>query len=160
MKEGNIATWHTILLTVTQTVVRREQSDLMDNTICSYADHCWKGAKWSDGQHYLQLRRLLLEGSKVTWWTTLSAATQTIVGREQSDLMDNTICSYADRCWKGAKQPDGQHYLQLCRPLLEGSKADWLQHNLNNTELVEGSRGARGPDENLIYILPECEWCR
>ena len=27
----------------------------------------------------------------------------------------------ADCCWKGAKRPDKQHYLQLCRPLLEGS---------------------------------------
>jgi len=41
------------------------------------------------------------------WWrygrmkfvtTTLSAAAQTVVGREQSDLMDNTICSCADHC--------------------------------------------------------------
>jgi len=54
---------------------------------------------------------------------TLSAAVQTIVGREQSNLMDNIICSCTDHCWKGAKQPDGQHYLQLHRPLLEGSKA-------------------------------------
>ena len=27
---------------------------------------------------------------------------------------------------------------------------DWLQHKLNNTELVEGSGWAGGPDENLI----------
>jgi len=53
VKEGSRATWRTILLTVTQTVVRREQSDLMDNTICSCTDCCWKGAKWPDGQHYL-----------------------------------------------------------------------------------------------------------
>jgi len=61
------------------------------------------------------------ESSK-NWWrydqikfvTTMS---QTVVGREQSDLIDNTICSCMDHCWKGAKQPDGQHYLQLHRLL-------------------------------------------
>jgi len=30
---------------VSQTVVGREQSDLMDNTIYSCTDHCWKGEK-------------------------------------------------------------------------------------------------------------------
>ena len=102
VKEGSTATWRTILLTVSQTIVGREQSDLMDNTICSCTDRCWKGAKWPDGQHYLQLRRPLLEGSKATWWKTLSAAVQTVVGREQSDLMDNTICCCTDHCRKGA----------------------------------------------------------
>ena len=38
VKERSTATWHTILLTVTQTVVGREQSDLIDNTICSCTD--------------------------------------------------------------------------------------------------------------------------
>jgi len=33
------------LLTVMQAVVEREQSDLIDNAICSCADRCWKGAK-------------------------------------------------------------------------------------------------------------------
>jgi len=66
--------------------------------------------------------------------------------------MGDTICSCTDHCWKGAKWPDKQHYLQLHRPLLEGSVADWLQHKLNNAELVEGSRRARGPDENLICM--------
>jgi len=67
VKEGSTATWRTIFLTVSQTVVGREQSDLIDNTICSCADRCWKGAKRPDRQHYLQLHRLLLEGSKATW---------------------------------------------------------------------------------------------
>jgi len=125
VKKGSRAIWRIIFLTVSQTVVRREQSDLIDNTICSCTDRCWKGAKQPDEQHYLQLHRPLLEGSKATWWTTLSAAAQTVVGREQSNLMDNTICSCTDRCWKGAKQPDKQHYLQLHMPLLEGSKATW-----------------------------------
>jgi len=44
-------------------------------------------------------------------------------GREHSDLMYNIAHCDADCCWKGAKQPDEQHYLQLHRPLLEGSKA-------------------------------------
>jgi len=44
VKEGSTATWRTILLTVTQTVVRREQSDLIDNTICCCTDRCRKGA--------------------------------------------------------------------------------------------------------------------
>jgi len=48
VKEGSTATWCTILLTVSQTIVGREQSDLMDNTICCCTDRCWKGAKWSD----------------------------------------------------------------------------------------------------------------
>ena len=30
-------------------------------------DCCWKEAKWPDQRHYLQLHRLLLEGSKATW---------------------------------------------------------------------------------------------
>jgi len=47
----------------------------------------------------------------------------TVVGREQSDLTYNISHCVADRCWKGAKQPDRQHYLQLHRLLLEGSKA-------------------------------------
>jgi len=46
----------------------------------------------------------------------------TVVGREQSDLTYNISHCVADRCWKGAKRPDRQHYLQLHRPLLEGSK--------------------------------------
>jgi len=46
----------------------------------------------------------------------------TVVGREQSDLTYNISHCVADHCWKGAKQPDRQHYLQLHRPLLEGSK--------------------------------------
>jgi len=35
------------------------------------------------------------------------------------------------------------------------SIANWLQHNLNNTELVEGLRRARGPDKNLVYYVCE-----
>jgi len=104
------------------TVVGREHSDLTHNS----ANYQWrKGAQRPDAQYCSLCRRPLLEESKATWWTTLSAVVQTIVGREQSNLMDNTICSCADHCWKGAKQPDGQHYLQLCRPLLEGSKVTW-----------------------------------
>jgi len=86
VKEGSRATWRTIFLTVSQTVVGREQSNLMDNTICSCTDCCWKREKQPNGQHYLQLHRLLLEESKATWWTTLSAAAQTVVGRERSGL--------------------------------------------------------------------------
>jgi len=44
-------------------------------------------------------------------------------GREQSNLTYNISHCVADHCWKGAKRPDEQHYLQLHRPLLEGSKA-------------------------------------
>jgi len=43
--------------------------------------------------------------------------------REHSDLTHNIAHCDADCCWKEAKQPDRQHYLQLHRPLLEGSKA-------------------------------------
>ena len=32
---------------------------------------------------------------------------------------------------------------------------DWLQHKLNNTELVEGSRRTRGPDKTLFSM---CYW--
>jgi len=114
VKERSTATWHTIFLTVSQTVVGREQSDLMDNTICSCTDCCWKGAQWPDLQ---QCKLTVKEGSIATWRTILLTVSQTVVGREQSDLMDNTIYSCADRCWKGAKRPDGQHYLQLHRLL-------------------------------------------
>jgi len=86
VKEGSRATWRTIFLTMSQTVVEREQSDLIDNTICSCTDCWWKGAKRPHGQHYLQLHRPLLEGSKTTSWTTLSAAAQTVVGRKRSGL--------------------------------------------------------------------------
>jgi len=48
----------------------------------------------------------------------------TIVGREHSDLMHNIAHCVTDHCWKRAKQPDRQHYLQLHGPLLEGSVAD------------------------------------
>jgi len=44
-------------------------------------------------------------------------------GREHSDLTHNIAYYDADCCWKRAKQPDKQHYLQLRRPLLEESKA-------------------------------------
>jgi len=65
------------------TVVGREHSDLMHNS----ANYQWrKGAQRPDVQYCSLCRRLLLEGSKVTWWTTLSAAVQTIVGRERSGL--------------------------------------------------------------------------
>jgi len=104
------------------TVLGREHSNLTYNS----ANYQWrKGAQRPDTQYCLLWRRPLLEGSKATWWTTLSAAAQTVVEREQSNLMDNTIYSCTDHCWKGAKQSDGQHYLQLHRPLLEGSKATW-----------------------------------
>jgi len=47
----------------------------------------------------------------------------TVVEKEHSDLTYNIAHCDADCCWKGAKQPDEQHYLQLHRPLLEESKA-------------------------------------
>ena len=81
--ERSTATW---LTTVQTTSKGRKQSDLTYNISHCIADRCWKKAKQPDGQHYLQLHRLLLEGSKVTWWTTLSAAAQTVVGREHSGL--------------------------------------------------------------------------
>ena len=113
--------------------------------------YCWrKGAEQPDLQ---QCKLPVKEGSTATWCTIFLTVSQTIVGREQSDLMDSTICSCTNHCWKGAKWPDRQHYLQLHRLLLEGSVADWLQHKLNNAELVEGSRRAGGPDENLVYYV-------
>jgi len=50
----------------------------------------------------LQPELLLKVITKATWWTTLSAVVQTIVEREQSDLIDNTICCCIDCCRKGA----------------------------------------------------------
>jgi len=47
----------------------------------------------------------------------------TVVGREHSDLTYNISHCVTDRCWKRAKRPDKQYYLQLHRPLLKGSKA-------------------------------------
>jgi len=113
------------------TVVGREHSDLTHNS----ANYQWrKGAQWPDVQftNWLwpyccrkgaqrpdrqQCKLPVKEGSRVTWRTIFLTVSQTVVGREQSDLIDNTICSCTDRCWKGAKQPDGQHYLQLRRLL-------------------------------------------
>jgi len=100
VKEGSTATWLTTVQTdCGLTVVGREHSNLTHNS----ANYQWrKGAQQPDIQYFSLCRRLLLEESKATWWTTLSAAAQTIVGREQSDLMDNTICSCADYCRKRA----------------------------------------------------------
>ena len=64
--------------------VGREHSDLTYNKYCSLC------------------RRPLLEGSKATWSTILSAAAQTVVGREQSNLIDNTTYCHIDCCGKGA----------------------------------------------------------
>ena len=83
VKEGSTVTWRT---TMQITSEGREHSDLTHNIAHCVADRCWKGVKRPDGQHYLQLHRPLLEGSKATWWTTLSAAAQTVVGREHSGL--------------------------------------------------------------------------
>jgi len=83
VKEGSTATWRT---TVQTTSEGREHSNLTYNISHCVTDRCWKGAKRSDSQHYLQLHRPLLEGSKATWCTTLSAAAQTVVGRERSGL--------------------------------------------------------------------------
>jgi len=113
------------------TVVRREQSDLTHNSAnyqwrkgtersdVQFTNWLWpyccrKGAQQPDAQ---QCKLPVKEGSKATWRIILLTVSQTVVGREQSDLIDNTICSYTDRCWKGAKRPDGQHYLLLRRPL-------------------------------------------
>jgi len=78
------------------TVVGREHSDLTYNS----ANYQWrKGAQRSDAQ---QCKLLVKEGSTATWHTILLTVSQTVVGREQSDLIDNTICSCADRCRKEA----------------------------------------------------------
>ena len=147
--EGSKATWSTTLLTITQNVVGREHSGLTSAQTYSANYRCRKGAERPDLQYCLLCCRPLLEGSRVTWFTTVQT---TSVGREQSNLTYNIAHCIADHCWKGAKRPDQQHYLLSHRLLWEGSVADWLQYNLNNTELVEGSGWARGPDENLVTV--------
>jgi len=64
--------------------VGREQSDLTYNKYCSLC------------------HRLLFIRSLCSLPTTLSAAAQTIVEREQSDLIDNTTYCYTECCRKGA----------------------------------------------------------
>jgi len=113
------------------TIVGREQSNLTYNSAnyqwrkgaqrpdIQFASWLWpyccrKGAEQPDLQ---QCKLPVKERSTVTWCTILLTVLQTVVGKEQSDLMDNTICSCTDRCWKGTKRPDGQHYLQLRRLL-------------------------------------------
>jgi len=65
------------------TVVGREHSDLTYNS----ANYQWrKRAQRPDVQYFSLCHRPLLEGSKATWWTTLSTAAQTVVGRERSGL--------------------------------------------------------------------------
>ena len=81
------------------TVVGREQSNLTYNST-NY--QCRKRVEWLDTQYCLLCHRPLLEGSKATWSTILSAATQTVVGREQSNLIDNTAYCYIECCRKGA----------------------------------------------------------
>jgi len=92
VKAGSTVTWHTILLTVLQTIVGREQSDLIDNTICSCADHCWKGAKRPDLQ---QCKLTVKEGSTATWCITMQITSE---GREHSDLTHNIAHCNADCC--------------------------------------------------------------
>ena len=96
VKKGSRATWYTTMQTTSE---GREQSDLTHNS----ANYQWKKrAEWPDIQYFLLWHRLLLEESKATWWTTLSAAVQTVVEREQSDLIDNTAHCHTDYCKKGA----------------------------------------------------------
>jgi len=73
---------------------------------------------------------------------------QTIVGREQGKLTSTQYQLHSEKLgwrpkWKS------------CTGV---SIADWLQYTLNNTELVEGSRRAGGPDENLIVITWATEY--
>jgi len=102
--------------------------------------HCWrKGAEQPDLQqcklpvkegstvtwrtiYKLTVALLLEEGSRATWLTTVQITSE---GREHSNLMHNIAPCVTDHCWKGAKRPDKQHYLQLHRLLLEGSKVTW-----------------------------------
>jgi len=50
-----------------------------------------------------QNSRLLLEGSTVIFQTIKSIITsQTVEGKEHSDLTDNTICYFTDGCRRGA----------------------------------------------------------
>ena len=98
LEEGSRATWHT---TVQITSEGREHSNLTYNISHCVADRCWKGAQQPDGQHYLQLHRPLLEGSKVTWWTTLSVAAQTVVGRERNS---KGFQSQHRAVWLGAQE--------------------------------------------------------
>jgi len=50
-----------------------------------------------------QNNRLLLKGSTVIFQTIKSIITsQTVEGREHSDLTDNTICYFTDCCRRGA----------------------------------------------------------
>jgi len=68
--------------------------------------YCRKGAEWPD-----------LQQCKLPMYFLLTACGLIVIGREQSNLMNNTVCCCTDCCWKGAKWPDGQHYLLLHRPL-------------------------------------------
>jgi len=77
----------------------------------NFSRECVKKAAWSV---------LSQQASSHVWshiHTRLLTVSQTVVRREQSDLINNTICSCTDCCWKGAKQPDRQHYLLSHRPL-------------------------------------------
>jgi len=116
LEEGSTATWLTTVQINSKgreqsnltynlwanyglTVVGREHSDLTYNS----ANYQWrKGAQRPDAQYCSLWHRPLLEGSKATWWTILSVAMQTVVGREQSNLIDNTTYCHIDCCRKGA----------------------------------------------------------
>jgi len=108
--DGDMAEWSlwqtfcSLPTTVQITSEEREQSDLTYNlqTDCGLTI---VGREQSDLMYNLQTDYGL-----------------TVVGREHSDLTHNIAHCDADHCWKGAKRPDGQHYLQLHRPLLEESK--------------------------------------
>jgi len=67
--------------------------------------------QWAKRPDLQQCKLPVKKGSRVTWRTILLTMLQTVVGREQSDLINHTICSCTDCCWKGAKRHDRQHYL-------------------------------------------------
>jgi len=90
-----------------QTVVGREQSNLIDNKT------------W--------------EGRRATWHTTVQT---TSVERKQSNLTYNISHCDINHYWKGTKRPDRQYYLLLHRLLLEGSKQPDKQHHLLSHRLL------------------------
>ena len=83
---------------------------------------CRKGAEWPNLQ---QCKLTVKEGSTATWHTTMQITSE---GREHSNLTHNIAHCDADRCWKGAKRPDRQHYLQLHRLVVrrKQSNLSWL----------------------------------
>ena len=138
-----------------------EQPDF--NTVYCY--HRRKGAKWPDFNTVYYYHRKLIEGSKAAWLQHYIMLSTDCWGKKAKRPDFNTIYCYYRR--KRAKRPDFNTIYYQYRKLMEGSRATWLQHNLNSFRISRGVWWAGGPEwiphltSYLLiykYVRPVWEW--